>query len=201
MRKTVNKLQSFVKDHPYLSVLFSAFLLVLIFSKKIYGVVITLTRKPTAGAYDIIKKWEGFYSNAYQDSAGIWTIGYGTIQYRNGTKVKKGDTITMANALNELEYEVQQKTSGINKLLLGVSLNDNQYNAIVSLAYNIGLGAVGSSTLLKKVKANPADATIYSYSSTSPVDSCEFLRWVRAGGNVVNGLTNRRIDEAKLYNS
>ena len=68
-------------------------------------------------------------------------------------------------------------------------LNDNQFGALVSFAYNIGTGALGRSTLLRMVNANPND----------PAIRAEFLKWNRAGGRVLNGLTRRREAEANLY--
>ena len=73
--------------------------------------------------------------------------------------------------------------------LVTSNLNQNQFNALVSFAYNVGTGNFSSSTLLKKVNRNPDDLTIKD----------EFLRWNKAGGKVLNGLTNRRNEEAILY--
>jgi lysozyme len=73
--------------------------------------------------------------------------------------------------------------------LIKANLNQNQFNAITSLAYNIGIAGLAKSTLLKKVNINPSDPTI----------AAEFAKWNKAGGKVVNGLTKRRAVEAKLY--
>jgi len=73
--------------------------------------------------------------------------------------------------------------------LVTSNINQNQFNALVSFAYNVGTGNFASSTLLKKVNKNPNDLTI----------KAEFLRWNKANGKVINGLTNRRIEEADLY--
>jgi len=70
-------------------------------------------------------------------------------------------------------------------------INQNQFDALVSLAYNIGVGNLQKSTLLKKVNANPND----------PAIRAEFLKWNKANGKALNGLTNRRIAEADLYES
>jgi lysozyme len=68
-------------------------------------------------------------------------------------------------------------------------LTQNQFNALVSFAYNVGTGAFSTSTLLKKVNANPNDLTIRN----------EFARWTRANGKIVNGLVNRRKKESDVY--
>jgi lysozyme len=77
---------------------------------------------------------------------------------------------------------------GVNRYVTS-NINENQFSALVSFAYNCGLGALKSSTLLKRVNANPNDENI----------SYQFSRWNKAGGRVLKGLTKRRIDEDKLY--
>jgi len=73
--------------------------------------------------------------------------------------------------------------------LVKSNLNENQFSALVSFAYNLGIGSLKSSTLLKKLNINPKDPTIFN----------EFLRWNKAGGKEVSGLTRRRQAEANLY--
>ena len=148
---------------------------------------------PDKTCFDFIKKWEGLELEAYTDSAGIWTIGYGTITYEDSTPVKKGDVITQQRAQELLEFEVRQKSKGVNAVIKPAVLTQNQYNALVSFAYNTGSGALKTSTLLKRVKANPLDDTIRN----------AFMMWnkARVDGELVeiNGLTNRRREEADLY--
>ena len=148
---------------------------------------------PDKICFDFIKKWEGLKLEAYTDSAGIWTIGYGTIMYEDNACVKKGDVITKERAEHLLEWEVKLKAKGVNAVIKPASLSQNQYNALVSFAYNTGSGALKSSTLLKRVKANPADATIRD----------AFMMWnkARVDGELIEiaGLTNRRKEEADLY--
>lgn len=136
----------------------------------------------------LIKEFEGFRANAYLDSAGIWTIGYGTIRYENGNKVKPGEVITLEDAEIALITDVNRRAGAV-KGLVKKQINQNQLDALISFAYNLGLGALERSTLLKKVNMNPADPTIRD----------EFMKWVKAGGNVVQGLVNRRKKEADLY--
>lgn len=138
--------------------------------------------------YKLIQQFEGLKLKAYQDSIGIWTIGYGNITYLDGTKVKKGDEITREQADLMFKQTANKFALEVAKLI-DVCLTQNQFNALVSLAYNIGIGAFKDSTLLKKVNVNPNDESIRK----------EFKRWNRAGGKVLNGLTRRRNEEADLY--
>lgn len=138
---------------------------------------------------ELIKYFEGCYLDAYLDSVKIPTIGYGTIIYPNGEKVKLGDTITKIQANEYLAFEVAQKERAVKKLTEGIQLNQEQYNALVSFVYNCGEGALKRSTLLKRIKTNPKDISIYS----------EFLKYNKAGGVVNRGLTRRRMSEAHLY--
>lgn len=148
---------------------------------------------PDQTCFDFIKRWEGLELKAYTDSAGIWTIGYGTIMYEDSSHVKKGDEITLERAQDLLEWEVCLKARGVNAAIKPIVLNQHQYDALVSFAYNTGTGALKSSTLLKRVKKNPADASIRD----------AFMMWnkTHVDGELVavEGLTNRRKEEADLY--
>lgn len=148
---------------------------------------------PSRSCVDFIKQWEGFRAKAYLDVAGIPTIGFGTIQYPDGRKVKLGEIVTKGDAYECLEHEVKLKSSAVVEATKGLDLSQNQFDALVSFAYNVGSGALRSSTLLKKVKANPNDPSIRA----------EFLKWnkARVKGKLVavDGLTNRRLSEANLY--
>lgn len=159
--------------------------------------------KPSYQAVDFIKEHEGLRLESYRDTGGVWTIGFGTTKYPNGIKVTEGEKITEQEAEEYLHYEVKQKASAIDLLIKDVPLNQNQYDAIVSLAYNIGIGAFAKSTLLKKLKVNPHDKSIYVYAKDENgkpvVDSCEFVRWCRDNGRIIEGLLIRRAHEADLY--
>jgi len=139
-------------------------------------------------AIDLIKKWEGFRSKAYKDPVGIWTIGYGTIKYPNGVRVAQGDNITEEKATAYLNAHIMREIIPVLDYKLGVPINDNQYCALVSFAYNLGMGALGKSTLLNKLNAGDSLGA-----------GQEFKRWVKAGGQTLNGLIKRREEERALF--
>ena len=141
--------------------------------------------KPSKNAIDLIKKWEGLKLDAYLCPAKVPTIGYGITYYPDGKKVKLGEKITMKKADELIQWHVNKIASKIPAL----NVNQNQYDALVSFVYNVGIGAFLRSTLYRKCKANPNDATIKD----------EFMKWKKAGGKVSQGLINRRIDEYNLY--
>jgi lysozyme len=136
----------------------------------------------------IIRKFEGLKLRAYLCPAGVWTIGYGNTFYENGSKVQEGEKITLDRADKLLFFVVTKFEAEVKKLVKS-AINDNQLGALTSFAFNVGAGNLGKSTLLKKVNANPNDATIRD----------EFMRWTKAGGKVLNGLVTRRKAEADLY--
>lgn len=145
--------------------------------------------KPSKKAIDIIKKYEGLYLNAYLCPASVPTIGYGTIRYPDGKAVKLGEKITMKKAEELLTWEVEKIVTQIPVL----NVNQNQYDALVSFTYNLGIGNLLKSTLFKKVKANPDDPTIKN----------EFLKWTKARVKgelkTLKGLVRRRTEEYELY--
>jgi len=139
--------------------------------------------------YDLIKGFEGLVLKPYKCSAGVPTIGYGNTYYENGVKVQMSDApITKTRAEELLKVNADRFALKVNNLLKK-PVTQNQFNALVSFAYNVGSGALASSTLLKLVNINPNDAMI----------SKEFLKWNKAGGKVIDGLTKRRIKESALY--
>jgi len=137
---------------------------------------------------DLIKQFEGCKLKAYQCSAGHWTVGWGLTFYPDGTKVKQGDVITQERADELFDYILEDFINQIKPLIKSL-LSDNNFSAIVSFAYNVGVNNLRRSTLLRKVNANPKDPSI----------SAEFKKWVRANGEVLKGLVRRREAEAKLY--
>lgn len=140
---------------------------------------------------DLIKRFEGYSAAAYPDpatNAEPYTIGWGTTVYPNGDRVKLGDILTMAAAESYLKNEVAQKTNAINNLVTS-TINQNQFDSLASFAYNLGVGNLKKSTLLKKVNANPSDTTIRN----------EFTKWSKANGKPMKGLVIRRNAEANLY--
>lgn len=140
-------------------------------------------------AVDLIKKFEGFFADAYICPAGVPTIGYGSTMWSDGKKVKLGEKISMENAQKLLLWELQQKEYSLNKLIL----NQNQFDALMSFVYNVGIGNLMKSTLYKKALLNSNDITI----------SDEFMKWNKARVKGVltplKGLTRRRQEEANLY--
>lgn len=136
----------------------------------------------------LIKKYEGLKLSAYICPAGIPTIGYGSTFYENGSKVVLGEKISIERADSLLINMVQKFEISVRGLVKS-QLNENQIGALTSFAFNVGAGNLKKSTLLKKVNTNPNDPTIRD----------EFMRWNKAGGKVLNGLTKRRNEEADLY--
>lgn len=132
----------------------------------------------------MIKKWEGCRLKAYKCPAGVWTIGYGHTQ-----GVTPGMVITQEKADALFEEEIEKFEKQVRPLVSGIDLTQNQYDALVSLAYNIGVGALGRSSLLRKVRANPNDPTIRT----------SFNQWIRGGGKILPGLVSRRKAEANHY--
>lgn len=139
--------------------------------------------------YLLITKFEGLSLKPYLCSAKIPTIGYGNTYYPDGKRVTLLDKeITKQQAFDMFKELANRFAKRVDALVTS-NINQNQFNALVSFAYNVGTGNFASSTLLKKVNRNPNDLTIKD----------EFLRWNKAGGKVINGLTNRRNEEAILY--
>ena len=141
--------------------------------------------KPSKNCINLIKKWEGLRLTAYKCAAGVNTIGYGTTTYKDGSKVKEGDKITIEMAEDLLVHDV----TFICNRLPNLKVNQKQMDAICSFIYNVGFYAFINSTLFKLLRKN----------SNDPVIADEFLKWKKANGQVVQGLLNRRIDEKNLY--
>ena len=137
-------------------------------------------------AIDLIKQFEGFRSESYQDTVGVWTIGYGTTRI-NGQPVTAGMTITQQQALELVQQEVNKLTRQIN-IIVAVPINDNQLNALVDFAYNLGFNALKTSTLIRKLNAG-------DYNGAAD----QFDRWVYAGGKILPGLVRRREAEKQLF--
>jgi len=136
----------------------------------------------------LLHDFEGLRLTSYLCPAGVWTIGYGNTFYEDGTPVRSGQTITKERAEQLFLLVVNRFASDVQNLLRR-TLNENQFSALVSFAYNVGIGNLRKSTLLRKVNANPRDASIRT----------EFLKWKKAGGRELAGLTRRRQAEAVLY--
>lgn len=132
----------------------------------------------SAAALVGIATHEGYVGQAYRDIVGVWTIGFGTTE-----QVKPGDKIDPVRALQRKMADVQ-KFEGALKRCVKVPLHQYEYDAFLSLAYNIGPGAFCGSTLVRKLNAEDY-----------PGACAEILRWDKAGGKTVAGLTKRRQTE------
>jgi GH24 family phage-related lysozyme (muramidase) len=135
----------------------------------------------------LIKQFEGLRLTAYQDSVGVWTIGYGWTQPVNGKPIHAGMTIKEETAERLLRTGLVGYESDVSKLVK-VKLTQGQFDALVSFAYNLGARALSTSTLLKKL--NTGD-----YAGSAG----EFPRWNQAGGKALPGLTRRREAERALF--
>ena len=138
--------------------------------------------KTSNNGINLIKEFEGCKLSAYKCPAGVWTIGYGHTK-----NVKQGMKITNEHATNLLKDDLKTYEGYVNKYVK-VKLNQNQFDALVSFTFNCGGGALKSSTLLKKL--NKGDYTGAAN---------ELLRWNKAGGKVLAGLTRRRKAEKTLF--
>ena len=143
---------------------------------------------------ELIASFEGlmlspYYATELEKQKGIVTIGYGSTFYEDGTKVQITDApITKDRALDLLTIVADKFALNVAKLITK-EVNQKQFNALVSLAYNIGINAFKVSTVLRLVNNNPNDANIAK----------AFLMWNKQGGKELNGLTKRRIKESALY--
>ncbi|MCR4530830.1 lysozyme [Acinetobacter venetianus] len=136
---------------------------------------------------NLIVSFEDLKLDAYDDGVGVWTIGYGTTVYPNGLKVKQGDTCTLGQAKEYFAHDLNRFEKAVNQSVK-VSINQNQFDALVSLTYNIGQTAFSKSTLLKKLNAK-------DYQGAAD----QFLVWIRGGGKVLKGLERRRAAERALF--
>lgn len=131
---------------------------------------------------DLIKEFEGLRLKSYKCPGGVWTIGYG---HTDG--VRPGMVITEDQAEEYLMADLIAFEKYLNDHELAI--NQNQFDALISLIYNIGIGNFQKSTLLRKARVNPNDNSIMD----------EFLKWVYSKGRVLPGLQRRRLREMKLY--
>jgi len=149
-----------------------------------------MTRTINRETLEHVKRWEGLKLTAYPDPGSRngepWTIGYGHTS-DGFLKVTRNMTISVQQAEAALEYDLNETAAKVAELVK-VELGDNQFGALVSFAFNVGLGAFGKSTLLKKL--NRGD-----YSAVPG----ELARWNRNDGKVMQGLINRRAAEAGLW--
>jgi len=131
----------------------------------------------------LTEQFEGLELEAYQDQVGVWTVGYG----HTGPDVKEGLTITEEEASILLAADVAWAVTCVNKSVTA-NINQNQFDAMVDFVFNLGCARLVQSTLLKMVNAGDFDGAAQ-----------QFLRWNKAGGKVIRGLTKRRHAEADLF--
>ena len=142
--------------------------------------------KISANGLAIIKHFESLELKAYPDpgtGGAPWTIGYG----HTGADVRPETVWTGKQADLALAADVAKFEKGVNAIC-NILLNQNQFDALVSFAYNVGLGNLQTSTLMKLVNTRDFEGA-----------AAQFLRWTRAGGNVLKGLVRRRTAESLLF--
>lgn len=145
--------------------------------------------KISSNGIELIKQFEGLSLKPYLDAVNIPTIGFGNTYYEDGTRVTlKDKPITEERATELLEFIANKTFSeNINKVVK-VSLNQNQFDSLVSFSYNIGTKNFNWSTLLKKLNLSDYKGV-----------SLEFARWNQSSGKVLNGLIKRRLSEKELF--
>lgn len=177
--------------------------------------------KPSQHCIDFIAHEEGLVLHSYQDRAGVWTIGYGSTMFMDGTKPKPGEHITEELAKKLLAWEVENKTHAVNAETHNLNLRQSQFDALVSFTYNVGVGGLKESSLLRAVKVDPkilgtmpvdaiSDESIKKWFQKQnlraiPMVAYHFTKWckITKDGKKIfdDGLIGRRMREAKLYQS
>lgn len=133
---------------------------------------------------DLIKKYEGFKADAYKCPAGVWTIGFGSTTYADGSPVKKGDKITEDTAEGLL---IDYLNKHVRLHLEGLSLNESQKAALESLIYNIGWGAFSKSNCYKAIKEKDWETVFKNWD------------WLKSNDKFLLGLAKRRAEELALF--
>lgn len=146
-----------------------------------------MTKVTSAAGRAFIQKWEGCRLDAYKDVAGVWTIGYGHTSMAGPPKVVPGLRITMTEADAILARDLGRYEAGVSKAITRPA-TQNQFDAMVSLCYNIGEGAFARSSVVRHFNAGDMDKAAAS-----------FALFRKSGGKVVQGLVNRRAAEAALF--
>jgi lysozyme len=143
---------------------------------------------------DTIKRFEGFIGKPYRDAVGVWTIGYGNTYYPNGKRVTANDKPLTEREAAQLKMDIINKdfAPAINLMLKNEiaqgKITQNQFDALVSLAYNIGIAGLARSSVMRFLKAGEVKKAADA-----------FLMWTKAGGRTLQGLVNRRNAERKLF--
>lgn len=137
--------------------------------------------------YQLIREFEGFRAQAYLDTGGVWTIGYGTIKYPNGARVKKGDTCIQGQAEVWLKNDCAWVDACLDKYVKA-TINQNQFDALASFVYNVGESAFIKSTMLTFINKGELQNS-----------ATQFDRWIFDNGKKIDGLANRRAKEKALF--
>jgi lysozyme len=140
---------------------------------------------PSENCYNLIRKFEGCRSAAYQDQGGIWTIGVG----HTGPEVVEGLTWTDQQIEDALTQDAQWAALAVNNLVKA-TINQNQFDALVSFTFNLGTQALAGSTMLRMVNLG-----------NFPAASAQFTNWDHIHGVTIPGLLNRRMAERNLFNA
>jgi len=141
-------------------------------------------------ALQFIKRWEGLELEAYKDAVGVWTIGYGTTRV-NGEPVRQGDKISAQLADELLAADLMQRHQKLVELIPAAkNYGANQTAALLSWAYNVGMGAVEESTLRRRINSGEGAGVVVAE---------ELPRWNKGDGKVLQGLSNRRAAEVQLF--
>lgn len=151
----------------------------------------TITKEDSKAA-ELVTKFEGFFSDAYPDPGskdGLpITIGYGSTRWEDGSLIKLGQKITKEHAIALRNLEINDTMKFVNSVIK-VPLNQKEFDAIVSFTYNVGNGALKSSTMLKRIN-NKEDKILIAK---------EFLKWTKNDGKVMLGLVRRRLVESLYF--
>lgn len=142
---------------------------------------------------DLIKEFEGLRLNSYRDSVGVWTIGYG----HTGT-AKPNQTITKNEAERLLEKDLLRFENSVNKAVT-IPLNQNQFDALVSIVFNVGEGNSSKSGIIRLKNGQPSTLLRRLNSGDYLGAALAFKDWRLAGGKVLNGLVRRRQAEFDLF--
>jgi lysozyme len=152
------------------------------FGERVRNSVLALSAVGLIG----IASFEGYRGTAYLDAVGVPTVGFGTTLHLDGTPVRAGDTLSVERAMVRLHQDADAMQREMRRCLGDVPLYPHEWDAFVSLTYNIGATRFCKSTLAGKLREVPPD-----YAGACS----EITRWNRAGGQVLKGLVNRRAAE------
>lgn len=186
MQKILDYLRKFFTAKPQQDAAVDQIAIAIDHGDELIGVAVDEMSLSLEGV-NLICNFEGLKLSAYDDGTGVWTIGYGTTRYPNGQRVSEGDRCTLEQAKAYMQHDLKIFEHAVNSAVK-VPLKQNQFDALVSLAYNIGVGAFKNSTLLKNLN-------LRNYKEAAN----QFDVWVNAGGKRLQGLVNRRAIEKKLF--